>query len=330
MNATELSQKQSLPYEAKIIHAILRAREFYDHTDGMVYCSVGGLDSLTLLYFLRRNVSKKIVGVSVSSLEDKSVQAIHRQLDNFIVLTPSISKVEVIEKYGYPILSKDSAKKIETLQNPTPRNESSRRAAMTGQRNGYFSKKDMLSKKWQRLFAGLENDFYKTDYQVAPFRVSDKCCYHLKEKPLQQYAKAAKLFPYTGLMASEGGRREKAIKINGCNYYGETTKRSCPFGIFTRQDLLHLAVDLNVPVPAIYGEIKQDENGNYHTTKAQRTGCNMCGFGIHLEKRPHRFDLLREENPREWHFWMHDMGWGAVLDYIGVAWEDEFPAAKVN
>ena len=50
----------------------------------------------------------------------------------------------------------------------------------------------------------------------------------------------------------------------------------------------------------------------------------MCGFGIQLEKRPHRFDRLRETNPKEWHFWMYDMGGGHVLDYIGVKWEDEY------
>ena len=50
----------------------------------------------------------------------------------------------------------------------------------------------------------------------------------------------------------------------------------------------------------------------------------MCGFGIHIEQRPHRFDRLRQDNPKEWHFWMHKMGWGEVLDYIGVRWEDEY------
>ena len=85
-------------------------------------------------------------------------------------------------------------------------------------------------------------------------------------------------------------------------------------------------------IPAIYGEIKGDFNGNLRTTKAQRTGCSMCGFGIHLEKRPHRFDREREENKREWEYLMYrlvkdadtgeEYGWGKVLDYIGVEWKD--------
>lgn len=106
------------------------------------------------------------------------------------------------------------------------------------------------------------------------------------------------------------------------------TIRSAPFAIFSRQDLLQLAIDLNVPVPEIYGTIERKEDGTLYTTKAQRTGCSMCGFGIHLEKRPHRFDLLRERNPKEWQYWMYECctdeetgepyGWARVLDYIGV------------
>ena len=117
-----------------------------------------------------------------------------------------------------------------------------------------------------------------------------------------------------------GGRRQKALMMHGCNYFGETTIRSAPFAIFSRQDLLQLALDLRVPVPEIYGEIVRDADGTLRTTKAQRTGCSMCGFGIHMEKRPHRFDLLYQSNPKEWNFWMIEMGWGDVLDYIGVEW----------
>ena len=66
-----------------------------------------------------------------------------------------------------------------------------------------------------------------------------------------------------------------------------------------------------------------DENGFFQTTKAQRTGCSICGFGIHLEKRPHRFDRLYESNPKEWRYLMYDVGWGDVLDYIGVEWRQK-------
>jgi hypothetical protein len=126
-----------------------------------------------------------------------------------------------------------------------------------------------------------------------------------------------------GLMASEGGRRALMLPVNGCNYISEKTKRSCPFAIFTRQDLLQLAIELDVPVPEIYGDIARKGDGTLYTTKAQRTGCSMCGFGLHMDKRPHHFDRLREDNHDEWKFWMYEMGWGDVLSYIGVGWENE-------
>ena len=217
------------------------------------------------------------------------------------------------------------------------RNATVRHAIITGETGDYGGNRTgtrmKMPQKWLELFGGYENENEGVNYQIAPFKVSDKCCYYLKEKPCDDYARKHNSVPYLGLMASEGGRRQKSLMMHGCNYYGKTVTRSCPFAIFGRQDLLQLALDLNVPVPEIYGGIVRDEDGTLRTTKAQRTGCSMCGFGIHLEKRPHRFDRLREENPAEWDFWMHrcavdsetgePFGWGRVLDYIGVPYRAE-------
>jgi hypothetical protein len=334
MTPAEFRQKLSLPYEAKVAHAIIRAREFYDRMNGEVFCSVGGLDSITLLAFLRREVAKDIPGASVSVLEDKSIQTVHQTFDNFIRLKPLKSKAQVLREFGYPVISKEKAGKIQLLQNPTAKNATVRHAIMTGETGklGGFKTKETgsrmkLSQKWLELFGGPENQTYGTRYQTAPFKVSNRCCYYLKERPCELYAKTTGRKPYMGLMASEGGQRAKALTLHGCNYYGKTVSRSCPFAIFSRQDLLRLALDLHVPVPKAYGRIEQQEDGTLYTTRAQRTGCNCCGFGIHLEKRPHRFDRLRADNYDEWKFWMYTMGWGQVLDYIGVEWENEWPAA---
>lgn len=334
-NVSAFMQKMSLPYEAKLVHAKRRAEEFYheicDVRGANVHVSVGGLDSITLYIFLRDVCHLDVAGVSVSILEDKSVQAVHKQL-GLTLLKPYKSKVEVIKEFGYPILSKEIAAKIELLQNPSDKNKTVRHAIITGETGeygGYQKNSRMkMSQKWLEKFGGYENETEGVNYQKPDFKVSSKCCYHLKEKPADDWAKEHNSFPYLGLMASEGGRRQKSLMLNGCNYYGKTTTRSCPFAIFSRQDILRLALDLNVPVPEIYGTIERDENGQLYTTKAQRTGCSMCGFGIQLEKRPHRFDRLRETNPKEWHFWMYDMGWGHVLDYIGVPWEDEYHAGS--
>lgn len=335
--------KQKMPYDFKKQYARIRAWEFYNECAKRnldCYVSVGGLDSITLMFFLK-STGIDVPAVSVSSLEDPSIQKIHRDL-GVISLKPALrndgthwNKQILIQEFGFPVLSKEIAKKIEMLQNPTEKNKTVRHAIVTGEtgKQGGFQKNSRmkLSQKWLNLFGGLENENEGVDYQIAPFKVSSKCCYYLKEKPCIDWAKKHNSVPYLGLMASEGGRREKSLMLNGCNYFGKGTIRSAPFAIFTRQDLLHLALELNVPIPAIYGEIKTNDDGELYTTGEQRTGCSMCGFGIQLEKRPHRFDRLRERNPKEWDFWMNKCctdkngnpyGWGLVLDYLGIDWKD--------
>lgn len=330
MDAKAFMELQTLPYEYKISFAKGKAQEFFDEMKGQVFCSVGGLDSITLLLFLREYVSSDIIGMSVSSLEDKSIQTVHKTLGNVVFLKPYKTKVQVIKEHGYPVISKDKAGKIQLLQKQSEKSATVRHAIMTGTTGALGGWKTRetgsrmrLPQKWLDLFGGPENAKYGTNYKTAPFKVSPDCCYYMKEKPADDWAKKNGLHPYMGLMASEGGQRQKALMKNGCNYYGKTVQRSCPFAIFTRTDLLQLALDLNAPVPEIYGEIKRQADGTLETTKAKRTGCTMCGFGIHIEKRPHRFDRLKEASPKEWHFWMYEMGWGKVLDYIGVGWNDE-------
>jgi len=335
MTIDEFKLKQNLPYEAKVRHAEIRAWEFYNKVYGDLnatcHVSVGGLDSITLLVFLR-NIGIDVPAISVSILEDRGNQEIHKQL-GVTSIKPYMSKTQVLNQLGFPVVSK--ANKISYLLQPNADKQTFIHAIMTGDmgEQGGFKHSDRikLQDKWIKLFGG-NYAHMRPDLDIRPvpnFKVSSKCCYYMKEKPCDDWAKEHNSYPYLGLMASEGGQREMALMKNGCNYYGKTTTRSCPFAIFTRQDLLQLALDLNVPVPRAYGEIKRKENGELYTTRAQRTGCSMCGFGIHMEQRPHRFDRLREDNPAEWEYWMKRCckdedgtvyGWGRVLDFIGVEW----------
>lgn len=362
---------QELPYEEKIERQAGIAWEFYNEMQERgcgCHVSVGGLDSITLLVWLK-SIGIDIPAVSVSGVEDKSIQRVHKAL-GITILKSYKTKVEVLNEAGFPVISKRIAGKIDTLQNPTEKNRTVRHAIITGEcgAQGHYAKNSRmkLPQKWLNLFGGYENENEGVNYQKPGFKVSNDCCYWLKEKPCDDWAKSHNSHPYLGLMASEGGQREEALVEHGCNYYGASATRSAPFAIFMRNDILRLALEMDkwylshidefeelyyqqpysrdkdgriIPyepletiVPEIYGEIRQHGNGDYYTTRAQRTGCSMCGFGIHLEERPHRFDRLREDNPKEWEFWMYrcvtdpetgeKYGWGRVLDYIGVEWED--------
>lgn len=344
-------EKERQSYEWKVQYAEDLAYDFVRECkeQGRNYhVSVGGLDSIILLCFLR-SIGLDPPAISVSYLEDMSIQKVHRALgvERLKSAVKSVdengrvrywSKPEIIQEFGFPVLSKEIAAKIELLQNPTEKNATVRHAIITGETGEYggfqTDSRMKLAKKWLERFGGYENETEHVNYLTPNFLVSSKCCYYLKEKPCDDWAKEHNSVPFLGLMASEGGRRAKSLRVNGCNYWGSSTVRSCPFAIFSRPDVLRLGLELGAPVPEIYGEISTDKDGKLCTTKAQRTGCSMCGFGIHMEKRPHRFDLLRERNEKEWTYWMYNVctdkktgekyGWGRVLDWIGVDWEDRF------
>ncbi len=374
-NFTEL---QALPYEEKIERQKEKAWEFYEEMEKRghnCHVSVGGLDSITLFIWLH-SIGIHIPAISVSAVEDKGNQRVHKALGIEMVKSYK-TKVEVLNECGFPVISKRIAGKIDMLQHPSEDNKTVRHAIITGEcgEQGHFAKNSRmkLPQKWLQKFGGYENENEGVHYDKPDFFVSNDCCYWLKEKPCDDWAKNNNSYPYLGMMASEGGQREEALVEHGCNYYGKTVIRSAPFAIFVRNDILRLAIEMDmwyhehielfeelyykqpysrdkdgnvIPyepletiIPTAYGEIAQHENGDYYTTRAQRTGCSMCGFGIHLEDRPHRFDRLRENNPAEWAFWMYKCctdpdtgdkyGWGRVLDYIGVEWED-VPAVQLE
>lgn len=364
----QFKMMQKLPYKSKLAHAHNLIKAFVNECyqrELNYHVSVGGLDSIVLFLFLRKE-GVDAVGISRSSLEDVSNRRVHQSL-GILPIGPArdengkpYSKPRIIQQFGFPVLSKEIASKIELLQNPSEDNKTVRHAIITGETGAYGGNRKgtrmKLSQRWLDLFGGYENETEHVNYQTPPveIRLSSKCCYYLKEKPCDDWAREHNSVPFLGLMASEGGRREKSLMINGCNYWEKTTIRSAPFAIFSRQDLLRLALEMDEwykteykfilaeelekdpkkmvksIIPTVYGEIKTNTKGELFTTGAQRTGCEMCGFGIQLEKRPHRFDRLHDANFKSWDYWMHrccidkngePFGWGKVLDYIGVSWD---------
>lgn len=338
----EMLQKQRVPYSIKVKMSEQRIRDFIEECDTRGYnyhVSVGGLDSIVLAHLIER-MGYDVPRVSASTLEDVSIQRVHKEM-GCIVVAPLKSKIKILQEEGFPVLSKKIANKIDTLAHPTEKNKTVRHAIITGEcgEQGHFAtdSKMRLPMTYLKLFGGLDKEGEALGYKKPNFAVSHKCCYYLKEAPCDNWAKEHNSVPFLGLMASEGGQRADALEENGCNYFGKTTARSCPFAFYYHSDVVHLAVDLGVHIPEIYGEVKTSKEPNefgdyeYYTTGEQRTGCSMCGFGIQLENRPHRFDRLWERNPKEWEFWMlrcckhedgTEYGWGEVLDYIGIKWRD--------
>ena len=119
----DLAQMQSLPLDAKLIMTQRRIREWYEEFDGNVYVSVsGGKDSQVLAHIVK-GLYPNVPCVFVNTgLEYDSVRLKGMELSDEVV-RPEMNFVQVITKYGYPVISKEISLFVHQMQMPqTERN----------------------------------------------------------------------------------------------------------------------------------------------------------------------------------------------------------------
>ena len=185
-------EKQRVPYSIKRRMSESRIREFYNEAKSRglnCHVSVGGLDSIVLGHLIREMgyTEDEIPFVSASSLEDKSIQQVHKEM-GCINVKPLKSKVHILQEEGFPVLSKRIANKINTIANPTEQNKTVRHAIITGEcgEQGHYAtdSKMRLPQRYLELFGGYDAEGRERGYKApTDFKVSHKCCYYLKEKP---------------------------------------------------------------------------------------------------------------------------------------------------
>lgn len=306
----ELIMLQSLPFEVKVAKTKLRIQEWYSYWGGNIGVNFsGGLDSLVLLHLVR-SLYPEVPAISVPAIECKENQELIRNTENVVILKPKYSMIEVVKNFGIPIGSKTIAKSIRRLQNPTERNEQSRRLALTGlTKEGHYCSRFKLGKRWIKLAESKQ------------FKVSEQCCYYMKEKPFIDYAKETGIHYLYGTKAVDGLTRERTYLQNGCNTFSGKGK-STPLGFWTNQDILRYIVENGITFSKAYGEIVF-EDGQYRTTGASRTGCFTCLFGIHLEKQPNRLQRMQMEEPAKYDFVLNKLGYKDILDFMEIPYKME-------
>lgn len=120
-----------------------------------------------------------------------------------------------------------------------------------------------------------------------------------------------------GTIAEESILRKNSYLKHGCNAFDLRRPKSRPLGFWTEQDVLEYLATTGINYSSVYGKVVK-HNGKYKTTKAKRTGCVFCGFGAHLEDSPNRYQRLAETHPKLYKYCIDDLGFGKVLDFIGV------------
>ena len=307
MDLNELQYLQNLPLELKVAKTKLRIRDAIDRFgwDGLFVAVSGGKDSLCV-HHLVKEVEEEYGNIHAiprvfvdTGLEYPEVRENAIEIANE-VLKPDMPFTKVIEKYGYPVISKQCARQLYDLRNPTGKNDrllklykSDYTLDKDGNPTNKMNIRNKLSKKWYYL-------------EQADFNISAKCCDVMKKAPSAKYKKQTGRIPILGVMAIESSlRTSRYIQDGGCNAFDIATPCSKPIGFWRPSDVLHYLYIKGIQLPSVYGEIKHNATTDeYYTTGVSRTGCVFCMFGVHLEKEPNRFQLMQTTHPKLYDYCM--------------------------
>ena len=320
---TKIYRKANLEYmlkwtlDKKVKHAKKRIKEFYDFENGKVFIAFsGGIDSTVLLHLVRSLFPDTVAVFSNTTNEYLEILDFIKKVPNVITVNPKMTFNETVKKYGFPLVSKKTARAITDLRENRPETYNTRNLYLTGfNQKGVFCPTYKLSKKWYPLF------------EKANFNITNKCCDILKKEPMARFKKESGLKSFVGTQIEEGGYRKDSWLKLGCNVLnGDSSDSSRPLSIFTKKDIWDYVALHKLEYSKIYDDVL-NEDGSVKISKELRTGCAYCAFGAHLEKsdliHTNRFQRLALRKPKQYKKMMQ-------LENNGVTFSQALDFIKVN
>lgn len=297
----DLQRMQNLPLEQKVLLSLRGIKEFYDRMEGKCYISFSGGKDSTVLLDLVRQIDPYCEAVFVDTgLELESIKDFVKTKKHVTIIRPKMLFNEVIDKYGYPVISKKVSMGVSRYRGTKSDIQKDLRL------NGGINP---TSGKIQNPTIPQKNHFLID----APFKISEKCCDVMKKNPVKEYSKKSGKAPFIGTMTEESKMRQQLWLQEGCNMFSRDYPQSTPLSFWTEKD--------------IWGYIKSRdlEYADIYDKGAKRTGCVFCMFG-YWSKGDHktendRMDLLKKVNPTKYNYCMKNveeggLGLKKVIDYI--------------
>jgi len=255
--------------------AILVLKKAYEENDGKLFLSFsGGKDSTILRHLALKIYPDLPIVFSNTTNELSEIIKYVKTFPNIITVNPTMPFKKVVEKYGFPIVSKEVSQKANELKKTN--GKTTRTTRFQGDKKG----NGKLSKKWQFL-------------AEQQFDVSHKCCQILKKDPLNKWAEKQGLKPIIALMEDESLLRQQLSL-----YGADDGKKIYPFlrTKWTEEDIWEYAEKYNIRFAECYYDREVD--GKF-VPKRVRTGCEYCAFGITLEATD-RFERSKITAPKKY------------------------------
>ena len=288
MDIKELQYRQNLPLEEKIKMSLERIQDWYEYWEGKVYVSFSGGKDSTVLLHLVRSIYPEIPAVFVNTgLEYPEILKFVKTIDNVTTLRPKRKFKDVIDKYGYPVISKENSHKLHQIR--TTKSDKLRNKRMFGDDKG----NGKLPEKWKFMID-------------ANFKISSQCCDILKKNPVKKYEKETCRHPIVGTMVGDSSLRRTNYLKNGCNTFNSKRPMSIPISFWAEENVWEYIKKYQLPYSEIYD--KGYDN----------TGCMFCMFGVQYEKEPTRFQRMEIQHPKHYNYCINKLGCGKVLDFINV------------
>ena len=258
MTVEELHNRQQWTLAQKIDHSLGVIDQFIARMDGKVYLSFsGGKDSTVLLHLceiIKPDIKCVFVNTGCESVDVVRFVEKMKATHNIEVIRPKLTPRQVWAKYGFPLVSKDQAFKIDLVRkNPN---------SASAQKFMRDSNKFTISKCFR----------YLCDTEKCKYHTSAVCCNKLKKDPCKRYEHESGLRPIVATMASESMLRETDyLRVGQCNKFDQGHEKSKPLSIWMEEDIWQFIRENNIEIAEIYAK------------GVDRTGCVGCGFGAQMK-----------------------------------------------